>query len=353
MSLSFTYKGLPSHVVFGPGTRKDAPAVLEEIGVKNPLLISTPPQADQVRAFGADMLGGKHAGLFDNATMHTPVEVTETALAALAESKADGLVALGGGSTIGLAKALALRTDLPQLAIPSTYAGSEMTPIIGQTEGGVKTTQKTMKVLPEAVIYDPELTVTLPGFISGPSGMNAIAHSVEALYAENGNPIISMMAEDGIRALGSALPRVMADGTDMDARSEALYGAWLAGACLGSVGMAIHHKICHTLGGSFDLPHADVHCLMIAYSAAYNRDAAPEAMTRVARALGTEDGPAGLYDLMQQVATKKSLADLGMTEADLDRAADLAVKNPYYNPRPIERGAIREMLQAAHDGRQP
>ena len=228
-----------------------------------------------------------------------------------------------------------------------------MNSIIGQTENGVKTTQRTEKVLPETVIYDPELTVTLPDFITGPSGMNAIAHSVEALYAEDRNPIISMMAEASIAALAEALPVAMETPGDMEARGKAFYGAWLAGACLGTVGMAIHHKICHTLGGSFDLPHADVHCLMIAYSAAYNRDAAPEAMAAIGRALKSDDAPGALYDLMKKVGSKHSLAALGMTEADLDHAADLAVKNPYYNPRPITHQGVREMLQAAFEGRRP
>ncbi|HIP80486.1 MAG TPA: iron-containing alcohol dehydrogenase, partial [Kiloniellaceae bacterium] len=173
------------------------------------------------------------------------------------------------------------------------------------------------------------------------------------LYAENANPIVSLMAQESIRALGSALPKMVSDSADEAARSEALYGAWLAGLCLGSVGMAIHHKICHTLGGSFDLPHADVHCLMIPYSSAYNREAAPEAMRLAAAALDAGDAPGALYGLSQKVGVKKSLAELGMAPADLDRAAEIAVENPYYNPRPVTREGVREMLQAAYEGRPP
>lgn len=350
--MQFNYDGLPSRVIFGAGRRVEVGEELDRLGVKRALVLSTADQSETCATF-ASMIGDRLGAIYPGAVMHTPVQVTESAMHQMEQMNCDGILSVGGGSTIGLGKAIAYRTDLPQLVVPTTYAGSEMTPILGQTEGGGKTTLRSPKVLPETVIYDPELTLTLPDFISGPSGMNAIAHSVEALYAEDANPIISMMAEESIRALGTALPKVMADGSDIDARSDALYGAWLAGACLGSVGMAIHHKICHTLGGSFDLPHADVHCLMIAYSAAYNRDAAPEAMQRIARALGSEDAPSGLFDILQSVGRVKSLADLNMTEADLDKAADLAVQNPYFNPRPVTREGVREMLQAAFEGRRP
>ena len=186
--------------------------------------------------------------------MHTPVDATEKALAVVRERAADALVAVGGGSTTGLGKAIALRTDLPQIVLPTTYAGSEMTPILGETSGGAKTTQRSPKVLPEVVIYDVDLTLGLPPAVSATSGMNAIAHAVEALYAKDRNPVISMMAEEGISALARSLPRISADPHDREARSGALYGAWLCGTCLGAVGMALHHKLCHVLGGMFDLP---------------------------------------------------------------------------------------------------
>ncbi len=350
--MQFNYEGLPSRVIFGPGRRAEVGAELDRLGIKRALVLSTADQSETGAMF-AQMIGDRIGAIYPGAVMHTPVEVTDSAMLAMEQMDCDGILAVGGGSTIGLGKAIAYRTDLPQVVVPTTYAGSEMTPILGQTDKGLKTTLRSPKVLPETVIYDPELTVTLPGFISGPSGMNAIAHSVEALYAQDRNPIISMMAEESIRALGTALPVLMQDGSDIDARSTALYGAWLAGACLGSVGMAIHHKICHTLGGSFDLPHADVHCLMIPYSAAYNRDAAPEAMARIARALGAQDAPQGLYDLMQKVGCKTSLQALGMTEEDLTKASEIAMKNAYYNPRPVTQEGVLGMLQAAYRGERP
>ena len=350
--MPFTYKALPAHVTFGRGSRAKIGQELDRLGITRAILLSTPGQAPLAEEIAGE-IGKRAATIFPGAAMHTPVDVTASALEAVASSKADGILSVGGGSTIGLGKAIALRTDLRQLVVPTTFAGSEMTPIIGQTENGVKTTQKTMRVLPEAVIYDPDLVTALPGRVAGPSGMNAIAHSVEGLYAEEANPIVSMMAEESIRSLGRALPLILDKPDEADAWDEAVYGAFLAGICLGSVGMAIHHKICHTLGGTFDLPHADIHCLMLPYSAAYNREATPDAMARIAKALDASDGPAALYELMQKTATKKSLKEFGLSEADLDKAADMSVKNPYYNPRPVTREGVREMLQAAYEGRVP
>ena len=228
-----------------------------------------------------------------------------------------------------------------------------MTPIWGLTEGGVKTTGRDARVLPKTVIYDPELTLTLPPAAAGTSGINAMAHAVEALYAENANPITSLMAEESLRALAASLPKITAEPANLEARSEALYGAWLAGMVLGSVGMALHHKLCHTLGGSFGLPHAETHTLILPHAAAYNAAAAPQAMARVARALGAENAPTGLFDLAQAVGAKMALSEFGMGEADLDRATDIALSNPYYNPRPIEKTAIRALLDDAFHGRAP
>lgn len=350
--MEFVYNANPSRVIFGAGSRAKVREELERLGIERAIVLSTPDQS-ALAAEIAKAIGGRAGIMYPGAVQHTPVEVTESALMAVSSVRADGCLAIGGGSTTGLAKAIAYRTDLPQLVVPTTFAGSEMTPILGQTEAGRKTTLSSPAVLPETVIYDPELTLTMPSFISGPSGMNAIAHAVEALYAKDRNPIISMMAEASIGALGEALPTLMQEPANLDAHSRALYGAWLAGVCLGAVGMAIHHKICHTLGGTFNLNHADIHALMIPYTSAYNREAAPEAMAAIARALGTEDGPIGIYRLTQVAATKRSLAQMGLSEADLELAADIALQNPYYNPRPVTRDGVREMLQAAFEGRAP
>jgi alcohol dehydrogenase class IV len=253
-----------------------------------------------------------------------------------------------------LGKAIALRTDLPQVAVPTTYAGSEMTPILGQTENGRKTTQRTLKVLPEMVIYDVDLTLSLPTSLAATSGLNAIAHAVEALYARDGNPILSLMAEEGIGSLAKALPGIVAHPGDIGYRTDALYGAWLCGSVLAGAGMALHHKLCHTLGGSFDMPHAETHAVILPHATHYNESAAPDAMVRLARALGVTSHPAGaLYDLAVRLGAPRSLQSLGLPRAALERAADLVVQSPYWNPRPVERDAVLALLVAAWSGDRP
>ena len=249
----FVYNALPGRVVFGAGALARLPEELERLGARRALVLSTPGRADDAGRLAAS-LGARAAGVYDKAAMHVPLPVAEDARRVARELGADCCIALGGGSTVGLAKAIALTSSLPVVAVPTTYSGSEMTTVYGLTEGGLKRTARDARVLPRTVIYDPELTLGLPPAVSAASGMNAIAHCVEALYARDANPITSLMAEEGIRALAAALPRIMKNQNDLDARSDALYGAWLAGVALGSTGVALHHKLCHTLGGSFNLP---------------------------------------------------------------------------------------------------
>lgn len=351
MAAPFTYDANPARIVFGRGTRARVADEIRSLGCGRALILSTPFQEPDAEAL-AEELGGLSVGVFAGAAMHTPVEVTKTAIAAYGNAGADCVLALGGGSTIGLGKAIAYRNGAPQVVVATTYAGSEVTPILGQTENGVKTTVRDLSVLPEVVIYDPDLTLGLPVALSVASGLNAMAHAVEALYARDRNPISSMMAVEGIRALKTALPRIKEDPRDADARGDALYGSWLCGTVLGTVGMALHHKLCHTLGGSFDLPHAETHAILLPHSAAYNAGAAADALRPVADLFGGSVG-AGLHDFAASLGAPLALKDLGLKEADLDRAADLAVKSPYWNPRPVEREAIRALLQRAWEGTRP
>jgi maleylacetate reductase len=350
--LSFVYQILPSRVVFGAGCLEKLPEEIQKLGATKALVLSTPEQ----RESGTDLvrrLGARAAGLFDRAVMHVPIETAQAAREEAKRLHADCCVAIGGGSTTGLAKAIALVSDLPILAVPTTYAGSEMTPIWGMTEGGRKTTGRDPRVLPKTVLYDPCLTVSMPARLSATSGINSIAHCVEALYAREANPIISMIAEDGIRALAQSLPVVVKEPGNLEARSQALYGAWLGGIALGSVGMALHHKLCHTLGGSYNLPHAETHTVVLPHAVAFNASAAPEAAARIARALGASSAPAALYDLAAALRAPLSLRELGMQAAALDEAAGIATQNPYYNPRPITREGIRAVLENAFEGRRP
>src|SRR6185295_15539843 len=350
--LKFTYTGLPMWVVFGAGAVRELPAELERLGAKRALLLSTPEQKDSVEKI-SETLGSRCAGIYDKAVMHVPIEIAEDARRMARELGADCCVTVGGGSTTGLGKAIALASPMPILAVPTTYAGSEMTPIYGLTEGGAKKTGRDVKVLPKAVIYDPGLTLSLPPALSASSGMNAIAHSVEALYAQDANPVISLMAEEGIRALAKALPSIIQEPKNLSSRSEALYGAWLCGIALGSAGMALHHKLCHVLGGSFNLPHAETHSIVLPHAMRYNQDAAREAMGRVERALGSSSAAAGIFDLEQRLGLPMRLSDLGFKEKDLERAARIATETPYPNPRKVEYAPVLELLRNAYTGARP
>ena len=347
----FVYQALPQRIVFGSGTIAAVGEELTRLGCSRAFVLATPQQKNSLDALRRS-LGQLCSGGFSKAAMHTPVEVTEEAVAAALRAEADCLVSLGGGSTTGLGKAIALRTDLPQIVIPTTYAGSEATPILGETADGRKTTQRSLKVLPEVVIYDVELTMTLPVRLSVTSGLNAIAHAVEALYTRESNPIISILAVESVRALVSALPRLKSDARNREARSDALYGAWTAGTCLGAVGMALHHKICHVLGGSFDLPHSETHAVILPHAIAYNEASATAQLRPLQAVLGTQIG-AGLHDLAMQLEAPTRLADIGMPREGLDRAADEIAATPYWNPRPVERDAIRRLLEDAFEGRRP
>ncbi|RZU32144.1 maleylacetate reductase [Blastococcus saxobsidens] len=353
MIASFTYSALPMRVRFGAGSLSALPEEVAALGLTRVLVLCSPEQEDTGRLVAA-ALGDRAAGVLAEARMHVPVEVAHRAREVAAELGADGCVAVGGGSAVGLGKAIALEHGLPVIAVPTTYAGSEMTPIWGLTEGGAKRTGRDSRVLPASVVYDPELTVSLPAQLSATSGMNAVAHAVEGLYAPDASPIVSLMAEEGTRALAAALPRVVADGADLDARGEAQYGAWLCGVVLGATTMSLHHKLCHTLGGTLDLPHAQTHTVVLPHALAYNRPAVPGAVAALTRALGGAPDPAReLWELAGRLGAPRSLAELGMAERDIERIADLAVANPYSNPRPVTRDGVAALLRAAWAGEPP
>ncbi len=349
---SFVYTSQPARVVFGAGSLQHLGREIELLGARKALVLSTPEQRASAEAI-ADLLGPRAAGVFDRAVMHVPIETAREAREMASRLGADCAVAIGGGSTTGLGKAIALDSGLPILAIPTTYAGSEMTPIFGITEAGMKKTGRDFRVLPRVVIYDPELTLSLPVGLSVTSGINAIAHAAEGLYAQDCNPIMNLMAKEGIASMGRALPAIKKIANDVQARTDALYGAWLCGTVLGNVGMALHHKLCHTLGGSFNLPHAETHTIVLPHALAYNAAAAPAAMQAIATALNGRSAAQAVFDLARDNGAPVALRDIGMKEADLDRACDIAMQNQYPNPRPLERGAIRQLLQNAFDGLRP
>jgi len=347
----FTFAGIASRVVFGTGTIAQAGEEVARLGHTRALVLSTPHQSDDAARL-ADRLGPLAAGVFSEAAMHTPTDVTARALDAYAASGATCVVALGGGSTIGLGKAIALRSGADQVVIPTTYAGSEMTDILGETEDGRKTTRRDPAIRPETVIYDVDLTLGLPAAMTVTSAMNAIAHGVEAIYAPDANPILTMMSLEAMRAFARSLPGVVADGQDHAARADVLYAAWLCSTALGYITMSLHHKLAHVLGGTFGTPHAETHAILLPHTAGFNAAAVPELMAPVAAIFGGAVG-GGLHDFAARCGAPLRLADLGLRGADLDRAAAIAVQSPYANPRPFGEGDIRALLQAAWEGTRP
>jgi len=349
---AFTYTSAAARVIFGAGSLQHLVRESEQLGARRALVLCTPGQRDEAERVAA-LIGERCAGIFDQAVMHVPIETARHAREVARELEADCAIAIGGGSTMGLGKAIALESELPILAIPTTYAGSEMTPIYGITEAGLKKTGRDVRVLPRTVIYDPELSLGLPLPLSVTSGINAMAHAAEGLYAPDANPIMSMLAEEGIRALAEGLPQIVLRADDLDARSQCLYGAWLCGTVLGNVGMSLHHKLCHTLGGSYNLPHAETHTVILPHALAYNAPAAPQAMQRIARALGSGDAAQGVHALARTLQAPLSLRELGMPHEELDRCTDIALQNAYANPRPLERAALRALLENAWHGHAP
>ncbi len=348
----FRWQGAPVTVRFAPGAVALVAEEIAALDCRGAFVLTTAEQ-EQAGISLAERLGTLAAGRFAGAVMHTPTEVTEKAMALLAASGADCLVAIGGGSTIGLGKALALRTGLPQIVIPTTFAGSEATPILGQTEKGEKTTLTDPRVRPAAIIYDPELIRTLPPAMAASSALNAVAHAAEGLYARDRNPISSLMAVEGIRAFVSALPAIKSDPANLVAWAEGQYGAWLCGTVLGQVGMALHHKLCHVLGGSFGLPHAETHAVILPHAIAYNEAAVPDQLAPLAALFGTPTAAEGLAGFARSLGAPTSLRALGLTEDQLGRAEDLALSRPYWNPRPLEREALRGLLRRAWSGAAP
>jgi maleylacetate reductase len=352
----FTYDALPGRVVFGPGTARARLAdEVSRLGASCLLLITTPRAAALARELAAP-LGGRVAGVCTGVREHVPAEVAEAARQQAAEAGADALLSIGGGSATGTAKAVALTTGLPVIAIPTTYAGSEVTPVWGLTEGDRKTTGTDPRVLPRVVLYDPDLTMSLPAGLTAASGLNALAHCAEAFWAPGRNPVTALAAAEGLRVLAQALPLAVKDGADLAARGDLLYGAYLAGTAFGVAGAGLHHKICHVLGGRFGLPHAQTHAIVLPYVLAFNLPGALDAAARISQALD-EAGldPAGPAAAVQALAARLGLPgglrDIGLREDQIDEAARLIEPAvPADNPVPAGAAELRTLLRAAWAG---
>jgi maleylacetate reductase len=356
-AMRFVHDTLPQRVCFGSGQAAGSLArEAARLGASRVMLIASPGQQPLAREVTRDVpVAVRH----DEVVMHVPAEAAGRARQAAAQHQVDALVSVGGGSATGLAKAVALTTGLPVLAVPTTYSGSEATPVWGLTEGARKTTGTDPRVLPRVIVYDPALTLTLPVALSVASGLNALAHCVDAMWGPGADPVNAALAAEGIRALRAGLPRIVADPVDPGGREHALYAAYLSAAAFASAGSGLHHKICHVLGGKYNLPHAQTHATVLPYVLAFNGPAAPAAEQRIAAALnstGLGAGRAldGLTALTRELGAPRALADYGFTAGAIDAAAEAILPSvPPSNPRPVSVDDLRRLLRAAWSGADP
>lgn len=352
MTLAFDHVTLGQRVRFGAGSAAEAVRdEVERVGGSRLMVIAATSEAE----FADRVSDGLPVALrWDRVTQHVPVELAEEARAAAASARVDLVMCVGGGSTTGLAKAIALTSGLPIVAVPTTYAGSEATNVWGLTEAERKTTGVDDRVLPVAVVYDPDLTLSLPVELSVASGFNGIAHCVDSMWAPRTDPINRALAIEGTRAIAAGLRAIVADPQDADGRAQALYGAYLSAVAFASAGSGMHHKICHVLGGAFDLPHAAMHTIVLPYVTAYNAPNAPDASARIGEALGADDALSGLESLRDATGAPCALRDLGMPEDGIPLAAELALAAiPDSNPRPVTLPTLERLLRAAWSGESP
>lgn len=347
--LSFVHESLPSRIVFGVGSASALVDEVDRIGAGRILAIVTGSAAEDIVAGLDDKICARVAGV----RVHVPVEDVDEAESLCEMYDTDLTVCLGGGSAIGLAKALAHRRGQPIIAIPTTYSGSEMTNIYGITSGDDKKTARDPNVLPRTVIYDPVLTTGLPPAVTSTSGMNALAHCVEALYSNDRSPVIELMAAEGVRALTAGLPAAVERPHDLAARSDCLLGAYLAGSALGSSSMGLHHRLCHVLGGMSRAGHGDLNAVVLPYIVAFNAPAAPSAMAAIRTAMNTEDPAGAIYDFARRLGAPARLPDAGVDERWLEPAAAAAAAGPVQNPRPYSADDVRTLLQQMYEGVRP
>lgn len=347
---TFPYDAAAMRVVFGDGVVAALAEEVHRLAISRALILCSRAR----RSLGDELaaaLGSAAVGVCDAAVPNMPEPAFGRVMSDIEHSRADGLIAVGGGSPIGLGKAVAAATRLPFITIATTYSGSEMAPNWYVGSGPSRRQGVDRHALPATAIYDPELTVDLPPAMSAASGMNAIAHAAESLYGPDTNPVVQTLSEEGIKRLAASLPRIVDDPADRAARGDALYGAWLAAAFRARSGL--HHVIAQRIRHRFDLGHAQTHAVVLPYAIAFNREAAPDAMRRIERALGAADAATGLYELNRRLGLSVSLNALGMNAADIDEAADIVAAVDFPNPRPAPRDDIREVIEQALHGEPP
>jgi maleylacetate reductase len=353
MPAAFTRDGLPGRIVFGDGALAELGAELDRLGAQRVMLIGAPHDDQYLERAIHTMQPPPHVA-WDEIRQHVPVELADRATAAANSGNVDALVTIGGGSSIGLGKAVAASTGLPLVCVPTTFSGSEMTPIYGLTSDADKTTARDLRVLPKVVIYDPRLLSALPPAVIGSSGMNALAHCAEALWAKNSDPVTDALALDGARRLHRHLPTAYSD-QDVASLGQVLVASCLAGTALGTVGTSVHHALCHLLGGMYDTPHALTHAIMLPYAVEFVRPSVPTAIARLAAAMGTAaaDLSDTIWALGLSVGTPRGLRAIGLTEAQIEQAAETALAKDLSSPRALDRAGLHRLLEAAWRGMSP
>ncbi len=344
--IAFTHDVPPQRVVFASGALKRVGEEAEQLSVSRALVVATPGSGARLGKAVVELLGPRAAALHAQAVIHVPKAVAESGLAAAREANADGLIAVGGGSAIGLAKIIARDIGLPIVAVPTTYSGSEATSIFGITDGARKVTGRDAKVLPRTIIYDPDLTLGLPAPVSAASGMNAMAHCVESFWADGRTPVTLALASEAMRRFAKNLPAVVADGAAREARGECLVAAWLSGTVL-SVSNGLQHKLAHVLGG-LGLPHAEAHAIILPHVARFNLPAAPEAAARLVEALGDRDPAEALANMLRKFPIPQRLREVGFDAGKMDFVAGEIAAASIVSPRPVSAADVRSLLAAAY-----
>jgi maleylacetate reductase len=349
----FVEESPAQRIVFGWGRLAELDGELERLGARRILVLSERSTKPLLKRVSGLVTAGSIVDVMAEVNPHVPREDVDDVRERVARADVDVVLTIGGGSATGLGKAVVLETDAQLIAVPTTYAGSEVTRVYGITENGRKMTGVNERVLPRTVIYDPELTTTLPPSPTASTGMNAIAHCVEALYSEKASPTTDALAQEGLEILPGALSASVSDPNDKAGRSAALYGSYLGGLAMATTKMAIHHRICQVLGGAFHLPHGETNAAVLPHAVAFNRPAAPSAVARVGRYLGASDPSAALYDLAESLGTANSLRSLGMRAEEIPLGADLVMDGDFYNPRKPTRADVVKIIKAAYQGRRP
>lgn len=380
---SFHYVSYAQEVIFGPGSLAQLGEAVERFGFQRLLLCTS----HSVRAGGhvaplESALGARLVGVFDHVIQHVQDTQVDEVLALAVEKKVDALIGLGGGSPLGMAKTVAFKLDgkgaghpaaavspvdqprTPVVAIPTTYAGSEMTSVYGTTQTREtpprKVTVSDPRIAPKLVVYDPELTMDLPPEITASTGINALAHCIEALYSITRNPLSTAAALSAVRHIHNSLLRCYTDGSDLEARTEMLLGAHLAGLSLASVKMGLHHGLCHVLGGTANVPHGIANSIILPHAMRFNADVTAPQLLPAAEAMGISStglSPAAvieseaqcIFELIGNMNVPQRLRDAGVKQTDLPALAQLGFQNGGIknNPKPITAAQIETLLRAA------